>query len=72
MNKNFDKWNDIKKSVNNKPDNLGVHKREVWWMTLGLNVGVETDGKHENFERPVLVLKRFNRSQHVPMISVYL
>jgi mRNA interferase MazF len=28
---------------------------------LGANVGVEADGKHDNFERPVLVLRKFNR-----------
>ena len=28
---------------------------------MGTNIGVETDGKHETFERPVLVIKKFNR-----------
>jgi mRNA interferase MazF len=38
-----------------------VRKGEVWWCALGANVGVEADGKHDNFERPVLVLRKFNR-----------
>ena len=38
-----------------------VHEREVWWCALGVNIGVEADGKHDNFERPVLVLKKFSR-----------
>jgi mRNA interferase MazF len=29
---------------------------------LGLNIGFEQDGKNDNFERPVLVLKKFNDS----------
>ena len=33
----------------------------MWWCALGINVGVETDGKHGNFERPVLVLMKFNK-----------
>ncbi len=37
-----------------------VHEREVWWCALGVNVGVEADGKHDNFERPVLVIRKFN------------
>lgn len=37
------------------------HEREIWWASLGANIGFEQDGKHENFERPVLVLKKFNR-----------
>lgn len=35
-------------------------EREVWWSSLGVNVGVEVDGKNEGFERPILILKKFN------------
>lgn len=59
--KDFDKWNEIKKSVEEKPDNFGVHDREIWWVSLGLNIGVEIDGKNKDFERPVLILRKFNR-----------
>ena len=38
-----------------------MHAREVWWCSLGLNIGHEQDGKHAAFERPVLVLRKFNR-----------
>lgn len=58
--KDFDGWNERKKIYNKKPSIVGVHEREVWWVSLGLNIGIETDGKNEEFERPVLVLKRFN------------
>lgn len=61
MEKEFNKWNDVKKFVHARPDNFGVHEREMWWLSLGVNVGVETDGKHKDFERPVLVLRKFNR-----------
>ncbi len=61
MQKDFDRWNHIKKSTDLKVDYLGVNEREVWWISLGLNIGVEADGKHEEFERPVLVIKKFNR-----------
>ena len=37
------------------------HEREVWWCSLGLNIGYEQDGTNELFERPVLVIKKFNR-----------
>lgn len=36
------------------------YEREIWWCALGANIGYEQDGKHDNFERPVLVLKKFN------------
>ena len=35
-------------------------EREVWWATLGKNVGYEIDGKHEYFSRPVLIVKKYS------------
>ena len=61
MEKDFDRWNARKKYIHTRPDNVGAHECEIWWLSLGVNVGVEIDGKHNNFERPVLVIKRFNR-----------
>jgi mRNA interferase MazF len=61
MKKDFDTWNSIKKITEEKPDNFGVHEREIWWISIGINVGVEVDGKNQNFERPVLILRKFNR-----------
>lgn len=60
MGKEFDKWNEIKKFIHEKPDNFGVHEREIWWVSFGINIGVEIDGKSESFERPALILKKFN------------
>lgn len=61
MEKEFDRWNEFKKSVHARSDNFGVHEREIWWVAFGINIGVEIDGKHTTFERPALVLRRFNR-----------
>jgi mRNA interferase MazF len=62
QNKDFDKWNEEKKEINLKEVsyNFFFYEREVWWSSLGVNVGIETDGKNENFERPVLIIKKFN------------
>jgi mRNA interferase MazF len=62
MRKNFDKWNEEKKIVDAKNINVELffYAREIWWCSVGLNVGVEADGKHENFERPMLIIKKFN------------
>lgn len=61
--KNFDFWNKEKKQVDKTELGYDVfyHSREVWWCAVGLNIGVETDGKHQNFERPILVIRKFNR-----------
>ena len=33
------------------------HEREVWWCTLGVNVGSEENGSGEEYRRPALILK---------------
>jgi mRNA interferase MazF len=38
------------------------YEREIWWASLGANIGFEQDGKNSNYERPVLVLKKFNKN----------
>ena len=57
----FDRWNERKKKTEYSAKNILPNKRQVWWLSIGLNVGVEEDGKNNNFERPVLVVKVFNR-----------
>jgi len=36
-------------------------ERDIWWTSIGVNVGFEEDGKNSNYVRPVLVVKKFNR-----------
>ncbi len=61
MQKDFDKWNTEKKNLENTGHSvLSFHEREIWWCSIGINVGDEQDGKNDLFERPVLILKKFN------------
>ena len=48
-----------------------MYEREVWWCALGVNIGSEIDGKNENFERPVLIVKVISRNGFfgVPLTS---
>ncbi|MDO8430417.1 MAG: type II toxin-antitoxin system PemK/MazF family toxin [Candidatus Taylorbacteria bacterium] len=61
--KNFDKWNKVKKEIDEKvvPDSVFFHERDIWWCMLGVNIGIEANGKNELFERPVLLIKVFNK-----------
>lgn len=63
MDSEFNQWNEIKKSVNgrNMPEDFFCYEREIWWCSIGKNVGVEANGKHDFFERPILILKVFNK-----------
>jgi mRNA interferase MazF len=57
--KDFDSWNSLKKDIDTKP-RTNAHERDIWWVSLGLNVGSEQDGKGENYERPVVVIKKLS------------
>jgi mRNA-degrading endonuclease toxin of MazEF toxin-antitoxin module len=57
MKKDFDMWNDKKKNIHAKRNNKFYNTREIWWCSLGINVGFEHDGDGDEFQRPVLILK---------------
>lgn len=59
-NKDFDGWHSLKKRIDSLPNPPKFNTREVWWCSLGINVGHEQDGKHEPYHRPVIVLRKFN------------
>lgn len=61
MEKDFQNWCFLKKELNDKDIDIYFKKREIWWCSLGVNVGFEQDGKNNKFERPVLVLRKFNK-----------
>ena len=64
MQKDFDQWNEEKKLAHARDTSeLYFNEGEIWWVSLGVNVGFEQDGKSRQFTRPVLILKKF--SQHV-------
>jgi len=42
---------------------ISFKNREIWWASMGINVGSEQNGKNAKFERPVLVLRKFG--QHI-------
>ncbi|MDO8659868.1 MAG: type II toxin-antitoxin system PemK/MazF family toxin [Candidatus Parcubacteria bacterium] len=61
MQKDFDKWNNLKKTFEKEERELFAHPREIWWCSLGINLGAEIDGKNDSFERPVLVMNVYSR-----------
>lgn len=62
MKKNFNKWNEKKKEINNQKPTVFCHQREIWWCSLGINIGFEQDGTGRNFDRPVLIIRGFNEN----------
>ena len=61
--KKFDEWNQLKKQLDSKTKKVIVPKeREVYWASIGENIGNEQNGKGEVFSRPVVIIKRFSRN----------
>jgi mRNA-degrading endonuclease toxin of MazEF toxin-antitoxin module len=58
--KKFDEWNTLKKIINDRGFEVRAHERELWWASVGINVGSEQDGRGDDFERPVLVAKKLS------------
>jgi mRNA interferase MazF len=58
--KDFKNWNNKKEKINNLEQRPFFHEREIWFCYVGANVGFEQDGRGEDFQRPVVVIKKFN------------
>ncbi len=59
-NKDFKNWGIEKSDLHENKVRAFFHEREVWFASIGANIGFEQDGKHEKFLRPVVVVKKFN------------
>jgi mRNA interferase MazF len=58
--KNFKDWFTEKNDLHENKVRAFFHEREVWFASVGVNIGFEQDGKHEKFLRPIIVVKKFN------------
>ena len=65
--KDFDKWSNKKKILNNKiiSNSLFFLEGEIWWASIGVNIGEEIDGKNEDFERPILIIRKFDENNFI-------
>lgn len=62
MGKDFDRWNEIKKELHENEIRKLYHAREIWWCSLGENIGFEQDGDGTEYQRPVLILKGLSKN----------
>lgn len=58
--KDFDGWHPLKKQIEEDCKVPTIRQRDIWWCSIGVNIGVEQDGKNALYERPVLVVRKFN------------
>jgi UDP-N-acetylglucosamine 1-carboxyvinyltransferase len=64
--KRFLEWLGLKEklhSVYRKPPL--VSEGDIWWTSMGENIGREINGKNEKFSRPVLIFKKLSKELYV-------
>lgn len=62
MEKKFNEWNEEKKKLDISDRAVEFHEREIWWCSIGVNVGSEQHSQTNDFSRPVLIVRKFTRS----------
>ncbi len=65
MQKDFDDWNIKKKDLEEVTDKFLFKTGDIWWCSVGLNIKTESCGKGENYQRPVLVLKKLSAESFI-------
>lgn len=60
MKHDLSEWHNLKSQLINTDKIPTFKNREIWWCSIGLNVGHEQNGKGNSYNRPVLIVKKFN------------
>jgi mRNA interferase MazF len=72
MQKDFKNWIKLKETLHNKLHKPPYFKeREIWWCSVGENIGYEINGKNNLFNRPVLIVRKLDKYSFlgVPLTS---
>ena len=62
MDSQYNNWNEIKIAIEYENIIVAFKERDIFYMNMGKNIGFEQDGKGENFVRPVVIIKGFNKN----------
>ena len=52
-------WCKLKISLWRKESKIVFKQGDIWWCSLGMNLGEEMYGKGDKFRRPILVFRKF-------------
>lgn len=58
--KDFIGWSNLKEKLDHAVSQPTISEREIWWCSIGVNIGDEEDGKKNLYNRPILIVKKFN------------
>jgi len=59
MDKKYNDWNEVKKNTELIKKRVYFKDRDIFWTRIGENIGFEQNGKGEEFQRPILIVKRY-------------
>jgi mRNA interferase MazF len=61
--KDFAGWSTLKQKLHVRKEKglPSIKEREILWCSIGVNIGDEQDGHNKLYNRPVLVIRKFNR-----------
>ena len=65
--KNFNAWNETKQQldhIDHRPP--FVSEGDIWWVSIGENIGAEVGGKSRLFSRPAIIFKKL--AQHFYLV----
>jgi mRNA interferase MazF len=61
--KRFNVWNCLKQRIDALDHGYPrIYEKQVWWVSLGENIGTELYGKGDTFSRPVIVFKKLSHT----------
>ncbi len=71
----YENWNVKKQDLNfsNRTNKIYFKEGDIWWCSVGMNIGAESFGKGPEFMRPVLIYKKLSSDLFIglPLSSKY-
>ncbi len=58
MSQGFQKWSTLKQKINGLPTRVLFKEGEIWWCSIGKNIGTEINGKSHKYSRPVIIFRK--------------
>lgn len=60
--KKFVEWSETKIKIDSRAHTPPMfNEGEIWWCSIGENIGTEISGKGKLFRRPVIILRKLDR-----------
>ncbi len=57
----FDEWNNLKKKISKKKCSIHFKQGDIYFVSIGYNIGAEIYGKSNDFLRPILIYRKISK-----------